>query len=75
MFPRRSPRRHAAPCPSAAPIPPGLAATIFRGLYPDLDLLAAEGAWIAVPKGTPVFASATLTGVAAQISVAAGESR
>ncbi len=52
-----------------------LEARVFRGLYPGLDLHSASGVHVAVPKGTPVFAGATLTAVVWQISGAAVRER
>jgi hypothetical protein len=50
------------------PVPAGLAARFFRGLYGAYDLHSVRGVYVVVPEGTPVFAGATLTEVAWQIS-------
>ena len=57
---------------SAAPFgqPPrdDLTARVFRALYARFDLHTVGSTHIAVPKGTTVFAGATLSEVARQIS-------
>ena len=50
------------------PVPAGLAARFFRGLYGAYDLHSVRGVYVVVPEGTPVFAGTTLTEVAWQIS-------
>jgi hypothetical protein len=40
-----------------------LEASVFRDLYPRLDLHNTGGVHVAVPKGTPVFTGSTLTAV------------
>ncbi len=52
-----------------------MAARFFRGLFGAWDLHEVNGGWVAVPKGTPVFAGGTLTEVAWQISEHAGRTR
>ncbi len=58
------------PRPGAAgtPDPAELTVRLFRGLYQAYDLHQVEGIHVAVPKGTPCFASPSLGEVARQIS-------
>jgi len=59
--------------PRPAGADPGeLTARFFRGLYRAYDLHQVEGIHVAVPKGTPCFASPSLGEVARQISQHAG---
>jgi len=54
---------------AGGPVPGGLPGLLFRRLYgSDYDLHSVGGVHVAVPKGTPVFAGATLSEVAWQIS-------
>jgi hypothetical protein len=54
---------------AGGPVPDGLPGLLFRGLYGGgYDLHTVNGVHVAVPKGTPVFAGATLSEVAWQIS-------
>jgi hypothetical protein len=58
--------------PAGTPDPGELPARLFRGLYQAYDLHVIEGVHVAVPKGTPCFASRSLGHVARQISERAG---
>ena len=54
---------------AGGPVPGGLPGLLFRRLYgSDYDLHSVGGVHVAVPKGTPVFAGATLSEIAWQIS-------
>ncbi len=54
---------------AGVPVPGGLPGLLFRRLYGhDYDLHTVHGVHVAVPKGTAVFAGATLSEVAWQIS-------
>ena len=50
--------------------PPGLAARFFALLFTDYDLVAVDGATMAIPKdgSIPVFAGSTLSEIALQIA-------
>ncbi len=43
-------------------------ARFFRALFDDWDLHEVRGGWVAVPKGTPWLAGATLRDVSGQIA-------
>ncbi len=54
---------------AGGPVPGGLPGLLFRRLYgSDYDLHTVNGVHVAVPRGTAVFAAATLGEVARQIS-------
>ncbi len=56
------------PAPAAPPPPDDLTARVFRALYPEFDLYHADGAYLAVAKGTPCFGGPSLGAIARQIS-------
>jgi hypothetical protein len=64
-----------AAAPRARPLAPGtynLTVRIFSGLFTDYDLHSITSGYIALPKGTPMFAGASPGEVALQISKASG---
>jgi hypothetical protein len=46
----------------------GMAARFFRALFDSYDLHEVRGVYVAVPKGTPWFAGATLRDISWQIA-------
>jgi len=48
--------------------PADIAARLFRALFNDWDLQEVRGGWVAVPKGTPWAAGATLRDISWQIA-------
>ena len=56
------------PAPAVPPPPEDLTARVFRALYPDYDLHALAGTYLALPKGTPCFAAPAIGEIARQIS-------
>lgn len=54
----------------AVSAPPELAARLFTALFTDYDLIAVDGASIAIPKdgSIPVFTGSTLSEIALQIA-------
>jgi len=54
--------------PEDPPPPDDLTARVFRALYPEFDLHALTGTYLAVPAGTPCFAAPALGEIARQIS-------
>ena len=67
--PGQQPERAAQPHTPAVPPPPeDLTARVFRALYPEYDLHALTGTYLAVPSGTPCFTATALGEIARQIS-------
>ena len=56
------------PAPDVPPPPDDLTARVFRALYPDFDLHALTGTYLAVPAGTPCFTAPALGEIARQIA-------
>ena len=54
--------------PAAEPPLQDLTARVFRALYPEFDLHALAGTYLALPKGTPCFTAPALGEIARQIS-------
>jgi hypothetical protein len=54
--------------PESPPPPDDLTARVFRALYPEFDLHALTGTYLAVPAGTPCFAAPVISEIARQIS-------
>ncbi|MGH3195176.1 MAG: hypothetical protein ACRDNT_04410 [Streptosporangiaceae bacterium] len=54
--------------PAGQPPPDDLTARVFRALYQQFDLYTVAGTHIAVPKGTPCYAAASIGEIARQIS-------
>jgi hypothetical protein len=54
--------------PQDPPPPEDLTARVFRALYPEFDLHALTGTYLAVPAGTPCFTAPALGEIARQIS-------
>lgn len=54
--------------PEGPPPPDDLTARVFRALYPEFDLHALTGTYLAVPVGTPCFAAPAIGEIARQIS-------
>jgi hypothetical protein len=57
--------------PEGPPPPDDLTARVFRALYPEFDLHALDGTYLAVPAGTPCFTAPAIGEVARQISTQA----
>jgi hypothetical protein len=56
------------PGPAIPPRPEDLTARVFRALYPEFDLHALAGLYLALPKGTPCFTAPAIGAIARQIS-------
>jgi hypothetical protein len=56
------------PVPAVPPPPEDLTARVFRALYPEFDLHALAGTYLALPKGTPCYTAPALGEIARQIS-------
>ena len=56
------------PAPAVPPPPEDLTARVFRALYPEYDLHALAGTYLALPKGTPCFTAPAIAEIARQIS-------
>jgi hypothetical protein len=56
------------PAPAVPPPPQDLTARVFRALYPEYDLHALTGTYLALPKGTPCYTAPALGELARQIS-------
>ena len=54
--------------PEGFPPPADLTARVFRALYPEFDLHALAGTYLAVPAGTPCYAAPAISEIARQIS-------
>jgi hypothetical protein len=54
--------------PESPPPPDDLTARVFRALYPEYDLHALAGIYLALPKGTPCYTALALGELARQIS-------
>ncbi len=54
--------------PAGPPCPEDLTARVFRALYPEFDLHALTGTYLALPKGTPCFTAPAIGEIARQIS-------
>ncbi len=54
--------------PEDPPPPDDLTARVFRALYPEFDLHALPGTYLAVPAGTSCYAAPALSEIARQIS-------
>jgi hypothetical protein len=50
------------------PPPADLTARVFRALYPEFDLHALAGTYLALPKGTPCYTAPAIGEIARQIS-------
>ena len=54
--------------PEGPPPPDDLTARVFRALYPEFDLHALTGTYLAIPAGTPCFTAPAIGEIARQIS-------
>jgi hypothetical protein len=54
--------------PAGSAPPDDLTARVFRALYPEFDLHALDGTYLAVPAGTPCYAAPGIGEIARQIS-------
>ncbi len=56
------------PVPAVPPPLEDLTARVFRARYPEYDLHALAGTYLALPKGTPCYTAPALGEIAPQIS-------
>ena len=58
----------ATAAPGGQPPPADLTARVFRALYPEFDLHALAGTYLALPRDTPCFTAPAISEIARQIS-------
>ena len=57
------------PAPAVPPPPEDLTARVFRALYPEYDLHALPGTYLALPKGTPCFTAPAIAARSVRLEV------